>query len=253
MQTRQVNYFHWLANNVGDRMCGPAQYLWPDTFVNSGLDTTITPDVSVAIIGGGQIYEQTRSLLQAAETQGIRCKTIVWGIGLPKFGRRAAELQYFSKTSLAFSTRNYDWNGIIKFVPCVSCLSPLLDAAPPIQHEFVVYSHRRKPGPANIPSGVPHMDNAWRDPRSVIDFISSGEVVVTSSYHGVYWAQLLGRKVICIPYNDKFETFQYEPRFCSGDDWISSLSRASKTDPLLEEYRYKNHQFALTVQDLING
>lgn len=92
-----------------------------------------------------------------------------------------------------------------------------------------------------------------RPPREVIDFIASGETIVTSSYHGVYWAQLLGRRVICLPYNDKFETFQHRPTMAEAGDWRSGLAGVSETPPLLEEYRALNHAFAQQALEIWNG
>jgi polysaccharide pyruvyl transferase WcaK-like protein len=93
-----------------------------------------------------------------------------------------------------------------------------------------------------------------RPHREVIDFIASGQTVVTSSYHGVYWAQLLGRRVICLPYNNKFETFQHRPAMGEAGNWRSSLALENQTPPsLLEEYRALNHAFARQALELWNG
>ena len=95
------------------------------------------------------------------------------------------------------------------------------------------------------------MNNKNQNPQSVIDFIAKGETVVTSSYHGVYWAQLLGRKVVCIPYNRKFSTFQYIPVTASENSWKSMIKRAHRTESLLEEYRDINIRFAKQVAELM--
>ena len=92
------------------------------------------------------------------------------------------------------------------------------------------------------------MNNSSCPPKQAIDFIASGETVVTSSYHGVYWAQLMGRKVICIPFNDKFTTFQHAPTIAESDNWPSHVRRAMGTQPLLDEYRALNISFAQKVE-----
>ncbi len=86
--------------------------------------------------------------------------------------------------------------------------------------------------------------------KQVLEFIAKGETVVTSSYHGVYWAQLLGRKVICVPYGEKFRTFQHLPTYAEPEDWQGIVRLASQTDPLLEQYRQLNLQFAKKVSKL---
>lgn len=96
------------------------------------------------------------------------------------------------------------------------------------------------------------MDNAMKDPVSVVDFIASGDTVVTSSYHGVYFAQLLGRKVVCIPYNQKFYAFQNRPTMAEHDNWEHAVRSAQRYDPLLEEYRHINLKFARKVEGIWN-
>ncbi|MGB0843298.1 MAG: hypothetical protein ACPGVN_00975 [Alphaproteobacteria bacterium] len=96
------------------------------------------------------------------------------------------------------------------------------------------------------------MNNGGSSAQAAIDFIGSGKTVVTSSYHGVYWAQLLGRKVVCLPYNNKFETFQHQPTFADETNWEAALSTAIQTDPLLEEYRSLNKAFATQVEKLFD-
>ena len=42
------------------------------------------------------------------------------------------------------------------------------------------------------------------DENKTIEFIGSGDVVVTNSYHGAYWATLLGKVVVAFPWASKF-------------------------------------------------
>lgn len=253
MAEHLINYFHCSADNIGDRLCGPAQYLWPTIFRNHKLNGSIERGATVVIIGGGQIFRQLEEMIHRACDVHNKTRIIVWGVGLPKFGSERSNIGKLLKATAAFSTRNFDWREQIPFVPCASCLSPLFDTIPKPAHEFVVYSHRRKPGARHLPPGTPTMTNSWADPKTAIDFLASGETVVTSSYHGVYWAQLIGRRVICIPYNSKFETFQHQPKFSTGEDWLSCVSSAPKLEPLLLEYRHKNLMFAKVVEAALNG
>jgi len=43
---------------------------------------------------------------------------------------------------------------------------------------------------------------------SIVNHILSGKVVITNSYHGVYWSGLLNRKVIAVPFSTKFYNFR---------------------------------------------
>jgi hypothetical protein len=242
---RIVNFFHCESDNVGDQMSGPAQYIWPAFFQNVPIGQPILHRANVAIVGGGQIFSQLGITLASILELNPKAKVIAWGVGLPPKGMRDREVSQMGRAFSSFGTRNYDRREEFPFVPCASCLSPLFDRVAPPQHDFVVYLHRRKVGPIGIPIGTPTLTNAMRPPRDVIDFIASGDTVVTSSYHGVYWAQLLGRRVICVPYNNKFRTFQHPPTVAEPDKWLSALGTSSRTQPLLQEYRDLNRAYAV--------
>lgn len=241
---RIVNYFHCEADNVGDRMSGPAQYLWPTVFRNAPIRLKLERPSDVTIVGGGGIFSQLAMTRHSIFELNPMARVIAWGVGLPPKGTLDQAVSEVAMTFSAFGTRNYDRQDEIPFVPCASCLSPLFDQVGPPQNDLVVFLHRRKPGPLAIPSGIPTLSNAMRPPKEVIDFIASGDTVVTSSYHGVYWAQLLGRRVICVPYNNKFKTFQHTPTIAEPDAWLGALGAGKRTDPLLQEYRDINHAFA---------
>ncbi|WP_128514306.1 polysaccharide pyruvyl transferase family protein [Tabrizicola thermarum] len=245
-----LNLFHCSADNVGDQMCGPCQYLWPDLFENSNLNRSLPESTEVVVLGGGQIFSQLSTISASISHKNRSVKLIAWGVGIPPKGKRDADIAGILSRFSAFSTRNYEWREALDFIPCASCLSPAFDNPQSPTNEVVVYMHRRKPGPASIPTDIPTMSNSMRDPISVINFIASGETVVTSSYHGVYWAQLLGRKVVCIPYNNKFRTFQYEPTYAEPESWMQNIRSAKRFDPLLAEYRRLNRGFASRVEDL---
>jgi hypothetical protein len=245
-----INIFHSTANNIGDRMCGPAQYFWPCVRQQSFSDP-LPSDVSTAIFGGGQIFAQLAAAVQLREVLPPRAKLVAWAVGLPPPGMNDDLVYETARHFAAFSTRNYAWRERHRFVPCASCMSSTFDHSSPPQHEVVVFRHRRKPGPQNIPPSVPVLSNAIQSDGAV-EFIASGEIVVTSSFHGVYWAQLLGRRVICIPYNDKFTAFQYTPTIATPESWMGKLKDATRCPPILEEYRSINQAYANLVREIVN-
>lgn len=248
-----LNLFHCTADNVGDQMSGPSQYLWPDKFEKRDLKQPLPEQFQLAIIGGGQVFSQVAAIAHDVAQRSSSSKVIAWSVGLPLLGQKDAEVLDISNQFSAFSTRNYDWRETLDFVPCASCLSPAFDNHRSPEHEIVVYRHKRKPGPTSLSKTIPTMDNTMKDPVSVVDFIASGETVVTSSYHGVYFAQLLGRKVVCIPYNHKFYAFQHKPTMAEQDNWECAVRSAQRYEPLLEEYRHLNLKFARKVEGIWNA
>lgn len=233
-------------------MCGPVQHIWPDRCANQPL-TGLVLDCTNVVVGGGQIFGQLNQLVGSIKKITHSAKVIGWGVGLPPRGTRDGVVMDVVSSFAVFGTRNYDWKDQLTFMPCGSCLSSAFNNVAPARHEVVAYLHRKKPGPSYLPSSIPTMSNRACPPSAVIDFIASGDTVITSSYHGVYWAQLLGRKVICIPYNDKFETFQHAPTKAVPDNWLGAVASARRTAPLLEEYRALNRQFADKAMEIWNG
>lgn len=252
LQPLMANVFHCNAENIGDRLCGPAQYIEAVQSTNFPLSDGMI-SASNYIIGGGQIFSQLEGVAHQIEHVAPRAKKIVWGVGLPIKGRKNQAVRKVGALFDLFGTRNYEWRDEIDFTPCASCLSVLFDELPPPSHDVVVYIHRKKPAPTNVPDSIPVMRNDVLDPRRVLNFISSGETVVTSSYHGVYWAQLLGKRVVCIPYNEKFESFQYEPTMATPESWLDSISDARKTPPLLDEYRAINLAFMQRARNIFGA
>jgi len=82
--------------------------------------------------------------------------------------------------------------------------------------------------------------------------LGSGETIITNSFHGAYWALLMGRKVlIYVPWCSKFVTFPVWLASCGEDDWEVKLSEAISVDGYLEECRAINYEFAGTVIDVL--
>lgn len=244
-----ANYFHHNADNVGDRACGAAQYFWPDTHeaisFNDGLASART-----IIFGGGQIFAQTDQFSSKIRAAHPNSNLIAWGIGIPIKWRKDSIVREVAERFSLFSTRNYEWKDQLEFVPCVSCMSSFFDNAPTPRHEVVIYSHRKKTPHLKPIEGIPYLTNAAKSLKESIDFLASGETIVTSSYHGVYWGQLLGRRVICIPFNDKFQTFQYPPVFADTESWRQLIGKTTPTPKMLEDYRQINMKFSDKVQEI---
>lgn len=214
------------TENIGDKMCAPGLYydLGPvenlTTYASKG-------NLSRPVIyGGGAIA--SRAVRNARLQRGI---TFFWSGGHTTRGKSKHDATPdYSVFDLA-GTRDYGtWKN---WVPCVSCKSSLFDKDYDVTHSKVYYGHKKlKPFDKK-----PYMDNEHRSFEDVISFLASGETVVTSSYHGVYWAMLLGKKVEMHPFGSKFSYFKYEP----GKQPID----------FLEECRDANDHFYLRVMELI--
>ena len=90
-----------------------------------------------------------------------------------------------------------------QWTPCPSCMHPVFDEPIEIEHAVVRYSAARR---IDVSNGAdPHMTNEDGTIEHAVRFLGSGEKVITSSYHGAYWARLLGRKVEMVRWGSKFD------------------------------------------------
>ncbi|MBY8977154.1 polysaccharide pyruvyl transferase family protein [Rhodobacteraceae bacterium NNCM2] len=236
-----TNYFHAEANNIGDRCSGPSLYFPFERMERRSLDSW-RPGTRSAIFGGGLIFGQIDDILRETP-RSAEDDFVAWGIGIPPRGLKDDMVEALASRFRLFGVRNYDWRDRFDFVPCASCMIPLFDREIEPEHNYVVYAHKRKTPFLMQHQDAPVMDNKHRSLEEVLDFLSSGEIVVTSSYHGVYWAQLLGRRVLCIPYSRKFRSFEHPPMMSDEANWERDIKLATKSAPILGEYRELNRRF----------
>lgn len=138
------------------------------------------------------------------------------------------------------------------WVPCASCMHPLLDKYRnrPIENEVVVFyhsSHMRL-----YINDLPCQGNIDMDLEAILEFLSSGQTIITSTYHGAYWGIMLGRKVIVVPWSTRFLGFKYPVCLCHDLlDLRRCLKEASAFPEALEECREVTKAFAKRVGDLL--
>lgn len=233
-------------DNIGDLLSAPAHYFTFPGFKVEPLDIrSLQPDAvqhrHVIVGGGGLLFPRfLNNLTQLVATSG-RGKLIAWGIGQQLYGNftpdsirafdYAKYLADFDLVGVRDFGCTYDW------VPCASCLHPAFDRQRPIQHEFVVFSHKKfqlKIEP------FPHMTHEVDDFAAVLDFLASGETILTSSYHGAYWGTLLGRKVLAFPFSSKFYTLKHLPGLHSMANWQPSARQFRLFNRVVYQLRYKN-------------
>ena len=140
------------------------------------------------------------------------------------------------------STRNSDVPGC-EYVPCVSAMSPLFDTLPEPGHDVLLFAHARKSDGMQRPSGIPAMDDHAGTLEETLAFLASGATVVTNSYYGTYWAMCPGRRVLCLPFSDKFRKFERNP----VSDWLEMLPKAETREGVLEDALAHNGPVAATA------
>lgn len=254
------------TSNIGDRSASPA--LYPYFGITSAMFEvdTMKQEVhsGIAVIGGG-------GLIQHYLTKGVRLAmsrhsvNILWGIGLN--GEDVRGDSYRDKTWLldADLVGVRDWGPDVRYrwVPCPSCMHPIFDTAGAIapQHNYVLYEHHHHPLNAfpeaqkisdyiGYSADLPHMTNAGaRAIEDVVRFLASGRCVLTSSYHGAYWATLLGRKVAIVkPWSSKFMRMRFPPVIFG-----ETMGEGREYPEALQECRQTNLAFADDVRILLRS
>lgn len=239
------------TENVGDRWCCPADYL---SFNNATcLDLNApTPHCDAVIYGGGKIFGSLHSKMKSAD-KGAKVR-IAWGVSTVQTNPYSIRYALSRRNMTLVGSRDYG-DRRFDFAPCVSCLSPLFDQTHEARHPVVAYLHHGKTGKMGmeIPSHIPSLDNHCESLESVIAFLGSGETVVSNSYHGVYWALLLGKRVLCVPFSRKFHHYRLPPGYAGPKDWMSNLSQARRQDEMLGICRESSFRFEKRVRTLLEG
>ena len=148
-----------------------------------------------------------------------------------------------------------DWDSEYRWVPCVSCMHPGFDKDYDIKNQFVWFEHKKRliDGKFLDALPAPRMLNTGQNMSQILEFLGSAETVVTNSYHGVYWATLLKRKVVCIPWGSKFNMFKHPPTMATEKNWQDKIKDAKSYPFALHECREANLKFFDDVKELLGS
>lgn len=235
------------VRNVGDLACSPGNYL--SLGKQKMLDLSDdAPACKLAVYGGGQVFQDCVDAI-IYRSQKAR-KRVIWGVGISAKDASSMMFDIISAQCALIGSRNFGIEGC-EYVPCASALSPLFDQMPAPTRDLVLFSHASKSKDLTRPGGIPEMSNDGNSFEQVLRFLASAETVVSNSYHGTYWAMCLGRKVLCVPFSDKFLGFEHNPETATPQNWPDAVSRAQMRPRTLSRARELNHAFAEKVADLL--
>jgi len=246
-------------------------------------------EYDAVIIGGGGLLEDVWFMPSLTHiSQNFRGKIIIWGVGFNnhfstktihfspswrelirlyrnwlQHGRdfrvhvppekrwdsagRDAWLRTGDLVGIRDYGRGWDW------VPCVSCMDKRLDEFRQVAptRPLVIVDH---PDACKIQlPGVPRISNLSSDFEGILAHIASGETVLASSYHAAYWGLLLGRRVVVVPWSEKFYGFKHRVPICMRKRELADALKRSQAYPeALEECRAQNLEFVSKVAGLLS-
>lgn len=211
----------------------PVNYFYFENAIKSCISIPRKFDKSQKlIIGGGGLFGLW--LQQIKTISNLSNFKVIWGAGLNAI--KNIDYPSFVENFDLVGVRDYGQG--LRWVPCASCLHSAFDKKYTVLHDIVIYEHHL--GPINR-SDFPKMSNNDTI-ENVIPFLGSSECVVTNTYHGVYWATLLGKKVIAIPLQKscRFLFFKHPPKLVS--EFSTNFSCVQSYD-CLNECRQANVDF----------
>lgn len=237
-----------VENNVGDLYCNPSRYFDLGTVSSEEIlyNTTDLKNKTLVIGGGGLIHKKFSLHIQDLINKNPK-KTVIWGIG-HNFGKKfvtksEGDVYYpnwLDKCDL-IGIRDYIEGHYNSYLPCVSCMHPAFSKSYTVNHKTVYFLHAFKTKFDNN-TNAPIMKNNIIDFEKVIEFLGSAENVVTDSYHGAYWAQLLGKNVHTVSWSVKFNHMKHPPNFLESiNDKIPKVQ--NKIEGFLEECQDLNTKF----------
>lgn len=240
------------TKNIGDFSCSPFDWFtWgPDASVS---DIRKSPQkYDIGILGGGKIFGGLSNY--AGVQKSVDSLNIAWGLSTvqsfpisPKYTRDRKLCDLIGTRD--WGDKRFDW------APCTSCMAPFFDDAGKPEHDVVFYFHGGKTEKQGIkiPEWIPTLSNNAATLDEALNFIASGKIVVSNSYHGVYWSILMGRKALCIPFSNKFGHYRLPPGFSKPKDWLSNLDRAQAHPELLQMCRSATSKFHEKVLEKISN
>lgn len=254
-----LNVHRTNPHNLGDMVCSPLQW-FPDLAAGAEIYDVInlpkkTLNADMILGGGGLGYFEEELPLWAKHTSG---RKIAWGMGCNTHGITEATYPIsFSEFDLVGLR---DWGTPYEWVPCPSCMSPLFDEYRTciVDEDVVCYWHAEG-GNAVCLKDKPTLTNAETDLEKVLDHLSRGSVVVTNTYHGAYWATLLGCKVIVYePFSSRFFHFKHKPAYTHSQSkgelefLLAHPDEIPEYPGALKECRSANLAFYKKVKDLLS-
>lgn len=251
-QKQKIHFIHRVDNtNTGDMASCPLQY-----FPDLGISAVNVHDIyninlnkinrnDIVIFGGGGLFDCLESWNRAINDVLDKCKNcFAWGVGFNTHANTHVQTKInFNKFKKIF-IRDKNHPSKFDFCPCPSCML-----------NFPQIKTSRKIGVLEHKMFKLDLDYDAIDNRADLDkllqFIAESEIIITSSYHGWYWATLMGKKVIVMrPFSSKFNWLPWPPVFYSGD-LDKDIQRAQSYTDALSEARNKTQEVYQYIKSMI--
>jgi hypothetical protein len=264
-----INVHRNSVNNIGDLLSSPMNYFkydqktkvidicddYKSVFFSKILCKLKFEKLHI-IFGGGGLIDNSYFEKELAYITNLRPDSVVyWGVGHNKHYDENDPRLFNSTKELLQKSDLWGVRDKLKdmnYLPCSSCMHPELDSKHPIRNDIVIYEHEHIPLDAKGLQGVPKMINNHHSFEKVIEFLASSNYVITNSFHGMYWALLMKKKVVAIPFSSKFDLFPYDVPMGGVNDWSELIDKSNIYPDALDECRALNLDFHKQTLKLFN-
>ena len=211
---------HRVDNNPGDLWSSPRHYFqFPqpkliDIFDIKALEEI--PQGANCILGGGglikQIFQPSFDILFRR-----KCKIVFWALGerwsqdlnkgwIDEKKKKLITPAAFNPFLHLVSMRSYEPG--IEWLPCASCNHTIFDRQyPSVKNPDNIKILEHKKVNIENPEGYPKIKNDPSTIDEMVGFIAGASILITNSYHAMYWAYLLGVTTVCIPFSSTHYSF----------------------------------------------
>lgn len=260
-----VNVHRKNTPNRGDLESAPCKYLVPQDniyyidILECSIDNEniykILDRAEIIILGGGGLLDNSKfeAGFKFLKDNFIN-KLVIWGVGSNYTGNTKSIFSLDGITHVGLRDKvflkertNFDW------VPCASCLHPLFTSFQKkslkrslFQRNYGLFINNSGQSAfeleesSKVDSDV--LGNFKVSIYEILDFIVSSKVMITTSYHGVYWSMLLGNEVFAKSTSIKFKTFKYDINLIRSNKWWDDIYTYEQPS-ILKECRDANISF----------
>lgn len=258
LDNREKCYFLYTNNtsNIGDLNSCPENYFYFNVKAEKKDIVTFfnyKEKIYDKLIVGGGIHPWL--YMDSDFYQRIKGnRNVAWGIGMQTGDVFPAD---FLEKFMLIGIREFNYpfidNEKVFYVPCSSCMSTVFDRKYSVKNEIIFYGHYMQKDDIKSMAKFPMLTNYSSNLGEVIKFLASGDIVCTNSYHGAYWATLLGKKVIYKGYARKWGNFKFKPLYVENFSNLNQYrQKLHSYSEALEDCRKCNIDFYLRVVDRLN-
>ena len=255
-----VNIHRKKTPNQGDLASAPLRYfshqVQPiyidilDCAAPTAAITNYLDQASHIVLGGGGLIDNIKFDPAFSKLKELYAeKIIIWGSG-----SNSANSEYKTDFTNIKHIGLRDFPGEHLWVPCGSCLSSVLTEVIENRNHYCtggigILENDSGAKVAKVSdcgiNGIRRFGNKKVSMLEMVGFIASCDILVTSSYHAVYWATLVGIPVIGIPTSSKFYSLKHKVPLAKSNSWLGGLSETKVYAHALDEcieanINYKN-------------